>query len=304
MLVTSAQSRRRFLGRLTAAAATLAARPLTAAAAGPPTNSAKGAAGAAPVRVALFSDTHIPADAAESYNGFRPVENLGRALPAMIESHPEAAILSGDAARLQGLEPDYRRLQAMLAPLVEECPVAVAMGNHDDRVTFRRVFTGKAPGAVKVADRQVMVFEWPAIRLIVLDSLLFVNKTPGLLGKAQRTWLADFLEREDTRPTALVMHHPPDDGDGSLLDSDRLLTLVRPFRHVKALIFGHSHVWNCRTLDRLQLINLPAVGYNFNASQPVGWVEARFAQNGVDLKLHAVGGNRAEDGWTTSIPWR
>jgi hypothetical protein len=64
------------------------------------------------------------------------------------------------------------------------------------------------------------------------------------------------------------------------LDTDRLFDLLRPHRHVKAIFYGHSHVWELGRHDRLQLINLPAVGYNFNDKDPVGWVDARFRAAG------------------------
>ncbi len=293
LFIEHLHSRRRFLGRMSAVAATFVIHPLGA------------AASASSARLTLFSDTHVPEDGTESYRGFWPAENLQRAVGMMMEYGPETAVLSGDAARLEGRPGDYRRLRKLLHPLLRQCPVAIGMGNHDDRANFRRVFTGKAPGEARVADRLVMVLEWPVVRVMVLDSLLFVNHVPGLLGKAQREWLRTFLARHDSRPTVLIMHHPPGDNDGDLLDSDRLLRLIRPYRQVKALIFGHTHVWQCRALeDGLQLINLPAVGYNFSETQPIGWVGARFTREGVDLTLHTLGGNEEEDGWTTSLAWR
>jgi hypothetical protein len=48
---------------------------------------------------------------------------------------------------------------------------------------------------------------------------------------------------------------------------------------------------------------LPALGYNFWKDEPVGWVDARFRRAGVDLTLHAIAGNRAQDGQSTRIRW-
>lgn len=255
-------------------------------------------------KLALLSDTHIPADPAGAYRGFRPVENLQRALPEVRSWSPEAAVICGDAARLEGRVEDYRRLKTMLAPLAEETAMAIAMGNHDDRLSFREVFTEPSPHRRQVADRQVLVLEWPVVRCVVLDSLLFVNKTPGHLGKAQREWLRRFLWEADRRPVVLFVHHPPDDGDGNLLDSERLWALIRPHEQVKAVFYGHTHVRHHGEWDRVQLINLPAMGYNFRDDQPVGWEAARFGSDGVDLTLHTVGGNQTDSGRTVSIAWR
>src|SRR2546422_5539601 len=43
------------------------------------------------------------------------------------------------------------------------------------------------------------------------------------------------------RPTLLFVHHTLGDGDGELLDVQRLFELVRPQRKVKAIFYGHSH---------------------------------------------------------------
>ena len=125
----------------------------------------------------------------------------------------------------------------------------------------------------------------------------------GLLGKAQRAWLAAYLPTVADRPAVILVHHPPSDEDGDLLDGDRLLAILRANPHVKAIVHGHAHVWALGRLDRLHIVSLPALGYNFDDTQPVGWVEARFRPNGVSLTLRAVAGNRADDGRTTLLEW-
>ena len=42
-------------------------------------------------------------------------------------------------------------------------------------------------------------------------------------------------------------------------------------------------MWEFKKHDRLQLVNLPAVGYNFKDGDPIGWVDARFDPAGVSL---------------------
>ena len=72
----------------------------------------------------------------------------------------------------------------------------------------------------------------------------------------------------------LFIHHQLDDGDGSLVDSDRLLAIVTPHRKVKAVIYGHTHRYRYDAVSGIHLINLPAVGYNFADQEPVGWVDS------------------------------
>ncbi len=252
--------------------------------------------------VALLSDTHIPADAANEYRGFRPVDNLRQVVPQVVAAQPQAVILNGDAARLTGQLEDYTALKELLAPIASEAPIHIGLGNHDDRKNFFRVFPDDSNTAA-VGGKHVSVLELGPVRMILLDSLLYVDKVAGLLGKAQRNWLSEFLQSSDDRPHVLVVHHTLGDGDGDLLDVDRLFAILQPHRKVKAVFYGHSHVYAQSQRDQVQLINLPAVGYNFGNDQPVGWVDARFSRQGVEMTLHAIGGNRGGDGKTINVAW-
>lgn len=255
------------------------------------------------VHLALLSDTHIPADATNEYRKFFPVQNLKTVVPQVLEARPQAVIVDGDAARLTGQLEDYEALKGILTPLAEQCPVHIALGNHDNRETFLKVFPQDAGLAQKVAGKHVLVLEEPFLRVIILDSLLYVDRVAGLLGKAQRTWLDQYLASVDTRPVVLFVHHTLRDGDGDLLDVDALYRIVSPYQKVKAIFYGHSHQYAFGRQGRLHLVNLPAVGYNFSDKEPVGWVDAFFSAEGVDLTLRAIGGNRELDGKTTSLAW-
>lgn len=255
------------------------------------------------LHAALFSDTHVPADAANEYRGFRPVANLKQVVPQIVAAEPAMAIITGDAARLEGQRADYAALKGLLTPLASQAPIHIGLGNHDDRGNFFKVFPPAGGQHVPVNGKHVSVVDQGGLRLIVLDSLLYVNKVAGLLGKAQRDWLAKYLDTSDDRPHILFVHHTLGDGDGDLLDVDRLFRIVESSRKVKAIFYGHSHRYAFSQHRHIQLINLPAVGYNFSDAEPVGWVDARFSREGVDLTLRAVGGNRAGDGKTKSIAW-
>ena len=95
-----------------------------------------------------------------------------------------------------------------------------------------------------------------------------------------------------TTPTIILVHHTLGGNDGELVDAERLFELLRPHRHVKAIMFGHSHKYEVTVRDGLQLINLPAVGYNFVDTEPVGWVDSVWTDEGVDLTLRSIGGNQ------------
>lgn len=265
---------------------------------------AQGAEAKSTLHVALLADTHVAADPKNEYRKFFPFDNLKTAASQVLEARPEAVFLDGDAARLSGELGDYEALKGLLTPLAGQCPIYIGLGNHDNRENFGKVFTPVEGSAQKVTGKHVLVFEHPFVRIIVLDSLLYVNQVAGLLGKAQRAWLDNYLAGVDARPVVLFVHHTLGDGDGELLDVEALFRIVRPYAKVKAIVFGHSHQYSFRQQDGIHLVNLPAVGYNFSDTEPVGWVDARIGREGVDLTLRAFGGNQGQHGQTTSLAWR
>jgi 3',5'-cyclic AMP phosphodiesterase CpdA len=274
-----------------------AARPNTARA------QAASAAGGGPVRLALLSDTHIPADATEAYRNFRPVDNLRTVAAQVADADVSGCLVAGDLARLIGTPDDYTALVQLLRPISDRRPVGLLLGNHDNREHFLRAVPTSAGTPQAVRNKHVMVIEQAGLRFVLLDSLLAPNVTPGQLGNAQRTWLREFLGTAPALPTAVFVHHTLDDNDGALMDSDRLFDVLRPFAHVKAVVYGHSHRYHVDEREGIQLINLPAVGYNFADTEPVGWLESAWTPTGVDLTLRAIGGNQAAQGQTRSVRW-
>ena len=254
------------------------------------------------LHLALLSDPHIPADRKNTYRGFQPWENFRNLVPKLLAARPQGIVFCGDLAREEGTVADYQEFRTLLAPLTAQVPAYLGLGNHDNRTNFLQVFTAMSGTRAPVTGKVVTAVENPAVRLLVLDSLLHTNKVPGLLGRVQREWLARALAAAD-RPTVLFVHHTLGENDDDLLDADMLFALVRDHRQVKAIFYGHSHRWELNRRDHLHLINLPALGYNFRDQDPVGWVDARFGTGGVSLTLHAVGGNRTADGQAHKLTW-
>jgi Icc protein len=254
--------------------------------------------------LAFLADTHIPEDVENNYRGFYPYQNLQKVVPDIISASPDGVLIAGDLARLTGQPGDYTNLKKLIEPVAEKTPVFMGLGNHDNRENFLKAFDESPGEKPAVRGKYVTIVEKAPVRLIMLDSLLYTNKAPGLLGKAQRQWLENYLKESDETPVILCFHHTLSDGDGDLLDVPRLFSMIAPIRKVKAIVYGHSHVYGYSEFEGVHLINLPAVGYNFSDSDPVGWVEARLTKQGGDFMLHAVAGNQGKDGSLTKLTWR
>lgn len=254
-------------------------------------------------RVALLSDIHIPAKAEEVYRGFNMVDNFKRITLEVVETKPELVIVNGDAARSEGKIEDYQAVSGLLQPINAVAPICVSLGNHDDRTNFNTVFKANAGDKQTVTGKNVLVIEHELLRFVVLDSLMYTNKVAGQLGKAQRDWLAKYLPTAKDRPIAIFVHHSLENNDGDLVDVDHLFDILKPNEQVKTIIYGHSHVWSITERQSVKLINLPAIGYNFRDQDPVGWVEARFDEKGVELTMRAFAGNTAENGKKFDVKW-
>lgn len=254
---------------------------------------------------ALLSDTHIAQDPGDTYRGFHPLQNLKRTLAAVPAGAFDTLLVNGDLARLEGHPGDYGRLTSYLDPVTETMPLLATLGNHDDRKNARAALA-RLGGEIQPVERKlVTTLDAGALNFVLLDSLLATNIAAGQLGKSQRDWLAGFLDANAAKPVVIFVHHNPDpDDDNGLVDATRLLAMAQRHPAVKAVLFGHTHVWRYQKQDGLHLVNLPAVGYNFRDGEPVGWTEATFSGKGAQLKLHAIAGNTAKDGETLDLVWR
>lgn len=247
------------------------------------------------IDIALVSDSHIHRDVTTVYRGFNPADHLSLAVEQILSTNCSMSFLCGDVARADGHRDDYLKTRELLKPLTDRMPMHVAMGNHDDRSNFMSAFDIPDNGEPIAGKKHVTIADLGPQRWIVLDSLMYVDKVPGLLGQEQREWLDRVLARDRNKPTLLMVHHTLGPNDGDLLDTDRLLTICQKHEQVKGVFFGHSHKWSIEKKDNLYWINLPALGYNFQDTQPVGWVHARVSPNELTLTPRVIGGNTSDD---------
>ncbi len=255
-------------------------------------------------RWAFLSDTHIAGDPENNYRGFYPYRNLQKAFTQIASDLPAGLVVTGDIARLTGRMEDYENFKKLLVRLLGRRPIYCALGNHDDRDHFLDVLESPVGQRQAVKGKHIVTVDAGPVRFILLDSLFSTNQTMGLLGKAQRTWLQQYLQTSDDKPVILFFHHSLRDEDGDLQDLPRLFDIIRPVTKVKALVYGHSHEYGFSDFEGIHLINLPAVAFNFGNEQPIGWVEARLGREGGEFVLHALGGNNDQDGRAKQLRWR
>jgi 3',5'-cyclic AMP phosphodiesterase CpdA len=262
-----------------------------------------------PNRFALLSDTHVAADPKTIARGISMHDHLQAVVREILASQPAPAgvFISGDCALAKGLSEDYSTLLDLLGPLRDAgVPIHLAMGNHDHRERFRQAFGESARKASSLPEKHVLVVPSPHANWFVLDSLDQTEKTPGTLGGEQLQWLAQALDRAADKPALVMVHHQPDNRPvaGGLVDTEPLFEVLSPRRHVKALFFGHTHVWLVTGRDGIHLVNLPPTAYVFSPGQPSGWVDARVTAAGITLELRCVNPQHARHGQRVELTWR
>lgn len=293
--------RRHFLrDTLAGALACLAGRPLRAAAR-PATD---------PDFWALVSDTHISADPARLARGINMADRLGRVVAEILAeaARPAGTLVDGDLALNTGEAGDYAEFARLVAPLREAgVPLWLALGNHDHRERFRAGVPDARRTAGNLPDRQAAMIPAGRANWFVLDSLDRTNSTPGVLGEAQLRWLESALDAHAGKPALVMVHHNPG-GPGNkngLTETDALMAILRPRRHVKAHFFGHSHRWSIeRDASGIHLVNLPATAYPFDPGQPAGWVAARLHDHHLTLELRSLDRAFADHGKKHRLDWR
>lgn len=247
--------------------------------------------------LALLSDTHVPNSPEVVGRGVNMTENIKRAVAEVnsLPTKPAGVLFNGDCAYLKGLPEDYANFAECVQPLIEaDQSLHMTMGNHDHTENFYNALKGQRPEDPPVASKHVTILELPEANWFLLDSLMVTNLVTGELGEAQLKWLEQELDARADKPAIVMAHHtlekePPQVGKtiGGIADTEAFLKLLHSKPHVKAYVFGHSHVWSHTKDGDLNLINLPACAYVFSEEQPNGWTLARMSGTGVEFELQA-----------------
>jgi len=262
-----------------------------------------------PHRLALLSDIHIAADPATINKDVVMYDHLAHVIGEVValDPKPACAIVNGDCAYLHGEVADYQTLLKPLGSMRERgLPLHLSMGNHDNRDHLWKTVAESESHVEPLPDRQVMILEFPRANLFLLDSLDQTNHTPGVLGEKQLQWLATTLDARMEKPSLVMVHHNLDEKEKptGLTDTKALLDVLIPRRNVKALFYGHTHVWEIANRSGLHCINLPAVAYVFKAGQPSGWVDAHLLESGISLELHTIDPAHPKHGDKVELTWR
>src|SRR3954470_24251816 len=203
------------------------------------------------VLIAHVSDIHVDA-------GERSAARAGRVFRylAGLPSPPDAVIVTGDIAD-HGAEAEYERVRGLVKLT---SPVLWCLGNHDDRVPYRKALLGEVANG-KPVDR---AYEISGILILMVDSSI-PGQDDGLLADDTLAWLEATLAGRPELPALICFHHPPVTLGLPFVDrirqfgAERLAAVVERHPQVVALLCGHAHTAAATTFAGRPLIVAPGV---------------------------------------------
>ena len=196
-----------------------------------------------------ISDLHISCGLRDTQNqNNTPNSNLKMAIDIIskLKPKPKFVIFSGDLTDTGDLE-SYEYLKSVVSD--SKIPIILALGNHDNRLNFRKVFYGS-----EIDDPYFYASEYDEFKVIVLDTSK-PSRVSGTICENQFIFLQEVLNESKNHKVLLVLHHPPsvdeDDLPWTTLDKKSSLRLHDCLKShdISGIFCGHIHLnkfinWN------------------------------------------------------------
>lgn len=194
--------------------------------------------------IAQISDTHVQPRGQTLFGQIDTNAALDRAVDHLNAMRPaaDAVLVTGDIVN-DGTDAEYAEAARLLGRL--EAPVFPIPGNHDDRAALRAAF----PALAFLQDGPFVLYaidDLP-VRIVALDTMV-PGKPHGALCAERLNWLDRTLAAETTKPTVVLMHHPPAatglahmDAMGLLEGAETLGAIIARNGQVERILCGHLH---------------------------------------------------------------
>lgn len=196
------------------------------------------------MRIAQITDLHVGGEDVAAYYRLDTRLALRQSVDQInaLTSPPDICLVTGDIVE-NGTLPEYVMAREELARL--RAPWYAIPGNHDRHDNFRAAFAGTHTPAGMDDFVHYAIDDFP-LRVIAVDSVV-PRATHGELCVRRLAWLEKILAAEPTRPTLIMLHHPPFSTSQPGVDSVCLIrrtefaAVVSRHKQIEAIISGHVH---------------------------------------------------------------
>lgn len=195
--------------------------------------------------IAHLTDLHIRPHGLPAYRVVETNMLAERAFAALLrlDPRPDVVVISGDLAD-NGLPAEYQVLKRLLAQL--PMPVWLIPGNHDRRENLKNLLADY-PGLAQHDTFAQWTTDLGPLRLIGLDTVKPGSGAGALCGE-RLAWFSAQLAADRTKPTVVVMHHPPFACGVRLMDhimliegAEEFAAIVRANSQIVRILCGHHH---------------------------------------------------------------
>ena len=213
------------------------------------------------VRVVQFTDTHLFASREGTLKGVFTYETL-KSVAESARGECEKAdflVLTGDISQDETAQ-SYEHVGELVYQLNER--IFYIPGNHDSKSAMIEGF--RRYDHINCV-RSVEMGSW---LFIFLDSLK-PGCIEGDLSESELAHLSEELDKNDGDSVAIFLHHNivnlnPSRVDQMMLqNADRFLTLLAPYKNVKAVICGHVHQDFQKEMNGFDFISTPSTCIQF-----------------------------------------
>ncbi len=214
-----------------------------------------------PIKIIQITDCHLGDSNGDKLLSMNPDESLQDVLSLIKTNHPESdlAVVTGDLANDPTLA-CYDRLNTILSKQLS--PFIWLPGNHDKPEYM--VQAAAAPN-----QRLRVVGNW---LIVMLDSHVD-GQIHGNLSEPELRFLKQSLEDNPDKHVMICMHHQPVPIGSQWMDNyivrnaQDFWALVKPFDHVKVVLWGHVHQEFDEEYEGTRLLATPSTCIQFTPEQ-------------------------------------
>jgi 3',5'-cyclic AMP phosphodiesterase CpdA len=200
--------------------------------------------------IAQLTDLHIKAERRKAYGIVDTAGFLEAAIAQLLQHNPrpDAVVITGDLVDY-GTREEYELLRQLLTPLQSgawtQTPLYLIAGNHDHPGVMRECFP-EHTYLRQVSQHLSYAVDLGILRLVALDSNL-LGESGGRVDAERLAWLDETLSQSSSKPTVVLMHHPPFKTGIAHMDAiglegaDALAQVLLKHPQVERVLCGHLH---------------------------------------------------------------